>query len=131
MKRREEGSIIEREKGRKYLIRWRATDAVTGRRKRYNKIVKGDYVEAQSELSRMLRPEEGNESHQPVERTFGSYLDNEWAQFVRENWKGSTQITQGSFVKRHIAPFFQKMLLSQITPTAVVEFHKAMEAKGL
>jgi integrase len=131
MKRREEGSIIERKKGRKYLIRWRATDAVTGRRKRYNKIVKGDYVEAQSELSRMLRPEEGNESHQPVERTFGSYLDNEWAQFVRENWKGSTQITQGSFVKRHITPFFQKMLLSQITPTAVVEFHKAMETKGL
>ena len=42
MKRREEGSFIEREKGRKYLIRWRAADAVTGRRKRYNKIVKGE-----------------------------------------------------------------------------------------
>lgn len=50
---------------------------------------------------------------------------------MRENWKGSTQITQGSFVKRHITPFFQKMLLSQITLTAVVVFHKAMEAKGL
>jgi len=42
MKRREEGSFIEREKGRKYLTRWRAADAVTGRRKRYNKIVKGE-----------------------------------------------------------------------------------------
>ena len=131
MKRREEGSIIEREKGRKYLIRWRAADAVTGQRKRHNKIVKGDYVEAQSELSRMLRPEEDGDAHQPIERTFGSYLENEWAQFVRENWKGSTQITQGSFVKRHIAPYFTAMLLSQITPTAIVEFHKTMEAKGL
>ena len=44
MRRREEGSIIEREKGKKYLIRWTAPHPLTGVRKRCNKIVKGDYV---------------------------------------------------------------------------------------
>ena len=131
MKRREEGSIVEREKGRKYLIRWTAADALTGRRKRHNKIVKGDYVEAQSELSRMLRPEGDAGASQPVERTFGNYVEHEWAQYVRDNWKGSTQITQGSFVRVHIVPYFEQMLLSRIKPTNVVEFHTAMEAKGL
>src|SRR6266849_5513455 len=131
MKRREEGSIVERDKGRKYLIRWTAADALTGRRKRRNKIVKGDYVEAQSELSRMLRPEGDAGAAQPVERTFGNYVEHEWAQYVRDNWKGSTQITQGSFVRVHIVPYFEQMLLSRIKPTNVVEFHTAMEAKGL
>jgi integrase len=131
MKRREEGSIIERQKGRKYLIRWRATDAVTGRRRRRNKIVKGDYVEAQSELSRMLRPEGDPDAAQPVERTFADYVKHEWAQYVRDNWKNSTQITQGSFVRVHIVPYFEQMLLSRIKPTNVVDFHRAMEVKGL
>ena len=130
MKRREEGSIVEREKGRKYLIRWTATDPLTGVSKRRNKIVKGDYVEAQSELSRMLRPEADAET-QPVERTFGDYAEHEWAQYTRDNWKGSTQITQGSFVRVHIVPYFEKMLLPRIKPTNIVEFHTAMEAKGL
>lgn len=130
MKRREEGSIIEREKGRKYLIRWTAPDPVTGVRKRCNKIVKGDYVEAQSELSRMLRPAPDAPA-QPVERTFGDYAEREWAQYTRDNWKGSTQITQGSFVRVHIVPYFEKMLLPRIKPTHIVEFHTAMEAKGL
>jgi integrase len=131
MKRREEGSIVEREKGRKYLIRWTAADELTGRRKRRNKIVKGDYVEAQSELSRMLRPEADADGAQPVERTFGNYVEHEWAQYVRDNWKNSTQITQGSFVRVHIVPYFEQMLLSRIKPTNVVEFHTAMETKGL
>jgi integrase len=131
MKRREEGSIVEREKGRKYLIRWTAADVLTGRRKRCNKIVKGDYVEAQSELSRMLRPEADADAAQPVERTFGDYVEHEWAQYVRDNWKSSTQTTQGSFVRVHIVPYFEQMLLAQIKPTNVVEFHTAMEAKGL
>ena len=130
MKRREEGSIVEREKGKKYLIRWTAPDPLTGKRQRCNKIVKGDYVEAQSELSRMLRPKE-EASTQPVERTFGDYAEREWAQYTRDNWKASTQITQGSFVRVHIVPFFEKMLLPRIKPTQIVEFHSAMEAKGL
>ena len=130
MKRREEGSIVEREKGKKYLIRWTAPDALTGKRKRLNKIVKGDYVEAQSELSRMLRPS-GEEEAAPAERTFGDYAEHEWAQYTRDNWKGSTQITQGSFVRVHIVPYFEKMLLPRIKPTNIVEFHTAMEAKGL
>jgi integrase len=130
MKRREEGSIVEREKGRKYLIRWTSPDPLTGTRKRCNKIVKGDYVEAQSELSRMLRPEADTPA-QPIDRSFGDYAEHEWAQYTRDNWKSSTQITQGSFVRVHIVPHFEKMLLPRIKPTHIVEFHTAMEAKGL
>jgi integrase len=130
MKRREEGSIVEREKGRKYLIRWTAPNPLTGQRQRCNRIVRGDYVEAQSELSRMLRPEEDAEAA-PVERTFGDYAEHEWAQYARDNWKASTQITQGSFVRVHIVPHFEKMLLPRIKPTHIVEFHSAMETKGL
>jgi Phage integrase, N-terminal SAM-like domain len=124
--RREEGSIVERVKGRKYLIRWTAADELNGQRKRRSKIVNGDYVEAQSELSRMLRPEAGDDSAQLIERTFGSYADNEWAQYVRDNWKGSTQITQGSFVRVRIIPSFENMLLPRIKPSHIVEFHTAM-----
>jgi integrase len=131
MKRREQGQIVEREKGRKYLIRWTATDPLTGARKRLSQIVNGDYVEAQSELSRKLRPPTEAQSTAPVERTFGDYAVHEWAQYVRDNWKASTQITQGSFVKVHIVPYFEKMLLPRIKPSHVVEFHTAMETKKL
>jgi hypothetical protein len=131
MKRREEGSIVERKKGRKYLIRWRETDPITCLRKRCNKIVKGDYVEAQAELSRKLRPDGKDEAAQPIELTFSHYIERQWAQYVRDNWKGSTQITQGSFVRVYIVPFFGRMLMSRIKPSNVVEFHTAMEAKGL
>ena len=129
MKRREEGSIVERDKGRKYLIRWTATDPVTGESKRCSKIVKGDYVEAQSELSRKLRPEP--EAEAKPERTFASYADKEWAQYTRDKWKESTQITQGSFVTKHIRPFFDSMVLAKIKPSDVVAFHQALEDKKL
>jgi len=131
MKRREEGSIVEREKGRKYLIRWTSLDTTTGENKRHNKIVKGDYVEAQSELSKVLRPDVGANDAKPIERTFNSYAEKEWAQYTRDNWKESTQIVQGSFVRVHIVPFFGPMLLSRIKPTSIVEFHTTAEKKGL
>src|SRR5262245_6170709 len=131
MKRREEGSIVEREKGRKYLIRWTSLDTTTGKNKRHNKVVKCDYVEAQSELSRMLRPDVTASDAKPIERTFNSYVEKEWAQYTRDNWKESTQIVQGSFVRVHIVPFFGEMLLSRIKPTSIVEFHTAEEKKGL
>ena len=86
MKRREEGSIVEREKGRKYLIRWTSLDTTTGENKRHNKIVKGDYVEAQSELSKMLRPDVTANDAKPSERTFNSYVEKEWAQYTRDNY---------------------------------------------
>jgi hypothetical protein len=102
MKRREEGSIVEREKGRKYLIRWTSLDKLTGENKRHNKIVRGDYVEAQSELSKMLRPDVAANHAKPNERTFSDYAEREWAQYTRDNWEESTQIVQGSFVRVHI-----------------------------
>src|SRR5215471_12485575 len=88
-----------------------------------------DYVEAQSELSLKLRPPAEVDSTAPVERIFGDYAQREWAQYVRDNWKASTQITQGSFVRVHIVPYFEKMLLPRIKPSHIVEFHTAMEAK--
>lgn len=78
------------------------------RNKRHNKIVNGDYVEAQSELSKMLRPDGAANHAKPIERTFNSYVESEWAQYTRDNWKESTQIVQGSFVRVHIVPFFAR-----------------------
>jgi hypothetical protein len=126
MKRREEGSIVERVKGRKYLIRWTAADELNGQRKRRSKIVNGDYVEAQSELSRMLRPEAGDVISVTAECPLDQLCRIEWAQYVRDNWKGSTQITQGSFVRVRIIPSFENMLLPRIKPSHIVEFHTAM-----
>ena len=131
MKRREEGSIVEREKSRKYLIRWTSLETLTSENKRHSKVVKGDYVEAQSELSKVLRPHVAANHAKPIERTFNSYVEKEWAQYTRDNWKASTQIVQGSFVRVHIVPFFGEMLLSRIQPTNIVEFHTVAEKKGL
>ena len=69
--------------------------------------------------------------HERAESTAFSYVEREWAQYTADKWNASTQITQGSFVNRHIVTFFGSMLLSQIKPTTIVEFHTAMEAKGL
>ena len=52
------------------------------------------------------------------ERTFASYMTNEWAQYTANNWKASTQITQGSLARRHIEPFFGGMKLDVIDPTS-------------
>jgi integrase len=133
MKRREEGSIEERIQGKKYLIRWMCAGCERYKHtdlKRHNRIVKGDSVEAQSELARVLRPIEGQPAP-PTERTFASYMENEWAQYTRDKWKDSTQITQGSFVTKHIRPYFDGMRLSKITPSDIVSFHQSLEAKKL
>jgi integrase len=77
----------------------------------------------------MVRPVNG-ETEKP-ERTFASYADGEWSQYTRDKWKPSTQITQGSFVTKHIRPYFDPMKLSEITPSDIVSFHQSLEAKGL
>lgn len=71
------------------------------------------------------------EPAKPAERTFASYAADEWAKYTADKWKLSTQTTQGSLVKRHIEPYFAKMLLDTITPVKIVAFHAEMEAKGL
>jgi integrase len=128
MKRREQGSIEERRQGQKYLIRWRVMDD-TGHSIRHNEIIRGDYIEAQSALAKRLRPVAGQEPK--PERTFGNYAENEWTQYTRNKWKDSTQITAGSFVTRHIVPYFENLLLSKITPSHIVAFQQCLEAKGL
>jgi integrase len=128
MKRREEGSIEERVQGKKYLIRWTVKDE-TGKAVRKNKIVRGDFIEAQAELARMVRPT--NDEAPKPERTFASYADREWAQYTQDKWKDSTQTTQGSFVTRHIRPYFDSMVLSQIKPDHVSAWHQWLTAKGL
>src|SRR5215471_14152623 len=128
MRRREQGSIEERIQGKKYLIRWTTKDD-TGHSIRHNEMIRGDYVEAQSALTKKLRPAHGQEPK--PERTFGNYVDNEWAQYMRDKWKASTQITQGSFLKHSIRPYFERMLLSKINPSHIAAFHQFLEEKKL
>jgi len=120
-KRNEEGSIVTRMQGRKYLIRWTAVDG-----RRLSRIVKGDYVEAQAALIRELRPVNAK-----PERTFKSFAETEFAAYTKREWKASTQITQGSFLSKHIRPFFDHMVLSKILPAHIEAFHRALEAKKL
>lgn len=120
-KRLEEGSIVPRVQGRKYLIRWTIEDG-----RRLSRIVKGDYVEAQSALLQELRPLKTKPA-----RTFRSYAETEFAAYKRKHWKPSTQITQGSFLDKHIRPFFDEMELSKIRPEHIEAFHRALEAKKL
>lgn len=121
-RRREEGQIQERVKGRKYLIRWTAQGGA-----RLSKIVKGDFVEAQAALIRELRPS----GPAKPERTFKSFAETEFAAYIKREWKASTQITQGSFLSKHIRPFFDDMELSRILPAHIEAFHRALEAKKL
>lgn len=133
MKRREEGSIEERVQGKKYLIRWTCNGCEKYKHtqpKRHNRIINGDYIEAQKQLTDAVRPV-NNAQPKPSERTFASYCDTEWAQYTADHWKGTTRLTQGSFVTRHIRPFFDSMVLSKITPSDVVRFHQKLEADGL
>ena len=114
MKRREAGSIEERVKREKYLIRWTCAGCEQYKHselQRHNRILKGDSVEAQAELARMLRS--ANADAKKPERTFTSYMDLEWLQYTRNKWKDSTQVTQGSFVTKHIRPYFDAMTLSK------------------
>ncbi len=127
-KRMEKGHIAERGPDR-YLVRWRTKDTA-GKNRQLSKIVVGDYGKALTFLSEKLNPSSGVEPEIP-ERTFKSYMETEWARYTREHWKASTMITQGSFVKRHIAPYFETMPLSTIKPATIEAFHAAMEVKGL
>jgi integrase len=120
-RRNEQGSIVTRVQGRKYLIRWTTPDG-----QRLGEIVKGDYVEAQAALVRKLRPT----NEKPV-RTFKSFAETEFAAYTKREWKKSTQITQGSFLSKHIRPFFDDMELAKILPRDIEAFHRALEAKKL
>ena len=120
-RRNEQGSIVERVQGRKYLIRWTAADG-----RRLGKIVKGDRIEAQAALIRELRP-----INVKPERTFKSFAETEFAAYTKREWKASTQITQGSFLSKHIRPFFDDMELSKILPANIEAFHRALLAKKL
>ena len=105
--KREKGYIKKRGEG-KYFVRWRIKDAVTGKTQQKSKVVKcEDYLKASDFLADQLKPPATEADIE--ERTFGSYMQDEWAQYVRENWKESTQVTQGSLVRRHIIPFFEDM----------------------
>jgi integrase len=123
-----QGYIEKRKDG--HLVRWREDDGLKGKRKQVSKVVKGDYGAALAFLAERLNPPKVEESA-IRERTFGSYMQNEWAQYVRENWKSSTQVTQGSLVRRHIVPFFEEMLVSRIAASHITAFHAALEKKGL
>jgi integrase len=127
-KRMEHGHIEKRSEG-KYLVRWRTKDDATGMSKQVSRVVAGDYGAALSFLcEKVNNPEPAVEK---PERTFNSFLENEWAGYVRENWKPSTQNTQGSLARRHITPFFEKMVVSKILASDIVAFHTGLEAKTL
>jgi len=127
-KRMEHGHISRRGENR-FLVRWRTKDSGTGQSKQVSKIVTGDYGAALTFLCEKVNHPEPV-AVQP-ERTFKDFLEHEWAGYVRENWKASTQNTQGSLVRRHIQPFFEEMLLSKITASEVTAFHAGLEAKNL
>ena len=130
MKRREEGSIEERIQGEKYLLRWSCTGCKAYQHtepKRHNCIVNGDYIEAQAELAKILRPEPGREVK--PERTFASFAETEWMDYVHKAWKPSTQVCQGSLVTKRIRPYFDVMNLADITPSHVLAFHRSLEGK--
>ncbi len=125
-KRREQGYIEKRGEA-KYLVRWRTKDHATGKTKQVSQVVEGDYGEAIGFLSMKLK--NTVPAVEKPERTFGDFLDHEWAAYVKENWKISTQHTQGSLVRHHVRPFFEEMLLSKITASEIVAFHAGLEAK--
>lgn len=127
---RERGSIETRVKDQRYLIRWWCSGCQGQGEKpqphtdmrRHNQLIRGDWNEANNALSAKLKPQE------PIKPkpTFASYMDDEWAHYVHDNWKASTQVTQGSFVRRHIRPYFDAMILEDIKATDIVAFHKTM-----
>lgn len=124
----EHGHIEKRSEG-KYLVRWRTKNDATGKSKQVAKVIAGDYGAALKFLcDKVNNPEPTVEI---PERTFGSYAEAEWARYTKEHWKASTLVTQGSFVKGHIVPYFDAMLLSKIRPRDIEGFHAAMEAKKL
>jgi len=135
MKRREQGTgtIEERERGKVYLIKWRCEGCErfghVGR-KRHALTVHGTYVQAQAELSRAFRPDT-NAAVPASERTFASYMEKEWKSYVDEHWRGSTQITQGSFVSKHIRPYFDHMKLAEVRPAHISDFHARLKQKEL
>lgn len=127
-KRMEHGNIAKRGEDR-YLVRWRVKDETTGKTKQLAKTVLGDYGAALAFLSNTLK--NPNPVVEAPKRTFGSYAALEWQRYTSEHWKASTAVTQGSFVKRHILPFFESRILADIEPTDIQAFHAAMLAKGL
>ena len=92
--------------------------------------MRGDYGAALAFLAQKVNGT-GEKAEERPARSFESFFEREWAQYVRDNWKHSTQTTQGSFVRRHILPHFGSMQLALVRPTHIVEFHSAMEANGL
>ncbi|HZQ17089.1 MAG TPA: site-specific integrase [Terriglobales bacterium] len=122
-KKREQGHIAKRGEN-KYLVRWR----IDG--KQVSKIVDGDYGRAVAFLADKLNNRERGASSRS-ERTFERYVSNEWSHYMRDKWKESTRTTQGTYVKKHIAPYFGPMKLADIKPITIVAFHESMEAKGL
>jgi integrase len=123
-----QGYIQQRGEDR-YLVRWRVKDAATGKSRQTSKTVTGDYGKALAYLAGKLN--NPGPTVEIPERTFGSYAETEWARYTKQHWKASTQATQGSFVRKHIVPYFESMLLPRIKPTDIEAFHAAMERKGL
>ena len=119
----EKGHIEQRGEN-KYLVRWRVDGKQVG------KVIEGDYAYALAFLSDQLKTK-AMELPKIPELRFGEFVNNQFGQYMRDNWKESTQITQGSYVKRHIRPYFENMLLSEIKPSNILAFHLSMEEKGL
>ena len=118
---------VDRDGVPKFLIRWRARR--DGKSVIVSEMIHGSHAEAMKALAEhIINP---NPAPKPVEKTFGSFLETEFAAYMHEHWKGSTQITHGCAVRRHILPFFEAMPLAKIGPKEILAFHSAMIAKGL
>jgi hypothetical protein len=88
----------------------------------------GDYGQALAYFAEQLNPKTPELPKLP-ERTFDGFYKKEWAQYVSDNWKASTQTTLGSLATKHILPFFQSKNLGAIVPTDIVDFHRSMMDK--
>ena len=110
----------------KYLVRWH--DPVT--REQHSHVVKGDRAAAWTYGLQQLNPTQVKP--EIPKRTFRSYCDDEFAAYRRKYWKqGSTSVTQGNYLKKHILPHFGDMNLADVMPTDISRFYDRLEASGL
>ena len=124
----QDGYVFRR--GKWWVIRYRIRTADGGWKHKAETVRSTMKSDASNLLDQRLRSVNAG-AVLPLPIRFSDFVKNQWANYIAERWKASTQATMGSFVANHLVPYFGHFWLSDISPGHIQEFMAAKRRDGL
>ncbi len=127
---RRSGQIIDRGQN-KWLVRVFLGRNPAGKRRYYNRTIRGTKKDAQRYLTKVHRESDLGQFVEPSDRAVEEYLTDWLESTVKARVAEKTASDYAGLVERHIAPGIGEQRLSQLTPAGIQRLYNGLLDKGL